>query len=189
MNKFISLTGVAVGLVTLALCAPALAKDKNGQSSPSENGLGNAQTEQVLADAIRLCDLMVQDKPAIVDALENEGWTHEILRNIGNSIFYKELSGDKDYPGVGAARIWGFIEDYPGNFIGYCSLTITDPEVRFSISGVNEIDHMVGEFEQEGEEVFGAWRDISSQPSIFIHAYHNLDTFTYQITRINQLEN
>lgn len=186
MNKFVSLLGVAISLAALTLSAPTLAKDKNGQSSSSENLQGNAQTEQVLADAIRLCDLMVQDQPAIIDALDGEGWTHEIIRNIGNSIFYKELSGDKDYPGVGAAEIWGFIEDYPGNFIGYCSLTITDPEARFSISAVNEIEYMVGETENEGEEVFGAWRDNSSQPSIFIHAYHNLDTFTYQITRISQ---
>ena len=190
MSKF----AAAVCVMALGFVFPVLAKDKNGQSvpgAPSEQGdaVGtNSLTDPILADAIRLCQLVVDDDDTTLETFENEGWTHEVDREIGNARYYKEITAQLTYGDVGEAEIWGFIEDYPSSFIGYCSFSITNPSVRFSISAINDMDRMVGETHRSEEQVFGAWNDVSSQPSVFIHAYHNSDTFTYQITRINKAD-
>lgn len=180
-----------LSVFTLALVAPAIAKDKPGQNSTGSEQTITDNSEDldgaVLADAIRLCDLLITDDASTIDVMEAQGWSTDLEQNTGNYVYYKELSGSHEYPDVGFATFWGFIEDYPGHSIGYCSFSISNPEIRFSISAINEIDQLVGDITIEGDEVYGTWRDISAQPSIFIHAYHNGDTFAYQINRINKL--
>ncbi len=188
------LSGVA-GVVVMGFGAPVLAKVKQGQSGPAptqtsgEQGADNSAqnlSRAVLGDAVRLCQLLVEDNRAIIDALQSEGWTHDIDYDVGNAPFYKELSAELYYENVGAAEIWGFMESYPGYDMGYCSFKISEPDFRFSIDSLNEMDGFVGEIQTSGEEVFGAWRQDSDTPMSFVHAYHNSDTFTYQITRINK---
>lgn len=189
-RKFLVSSSTIV-ILSLSASASGFAKEKAGQSpsgTPQSSDVASDNLgASVLADAIRFCDLLVTDDPSTIDVLKSEGWSTELDRNTGNYKYYKELSADYEYSGVGFASIWGFIEDYPEVSIGYCSFTISNPEIRFSISAINEIDHMTGDITTEGQEVYGAWHDISSQPSIFIHAYHNSDTFAYQINRINKL--
>lgn len=198
MERLRSLTVVSglAGIFALALSVPVLAKVKEGEGAPapeqtsaeqgSGGSTGQSVSEVVLADAIRLCQFVVEDDRAIIEALQSQGWTHDIDYNVGNAPYYKELSAEFYYEDIGAAEIWGFMEDYPGYGMGYCSFKITDPDIRFSIDSLNEMDGFVGETQTSGEEVFGAWREDSDTPMSFVHAYHNSDTFTYQITRINK---
>lgn len=186
------------GIFALGFSAPVLAKVKEGQSESDVAVLEEASTnngdtaqslsETVLADAARLCQLLVEDKREILDALLTEGWTHEVDYNVGNAPFYKELSGEFYYENVGPAEIWAFVENYPGYKMGYCSFKIPDPEIRFSLNSLSGMEGFVGETQISGEEVFGTWREDSEVPKTFIHVYHNADTFNYQITRINTLD-
>lgn len=195
--RVLAFTSGVAGIVALGLSAPVLAKVKQGQSEPASGqislepssnnaGAGQSLSEAVLADAVRLCQLVVDDSEATVDALENGGWTHEIDYNVGNAPFYKELGADFFYEDVGAAEIWGFVEEYPGYYMGYCSFKISDPEIRFSITPLTGVEGFVEETQISGEEVFGTWRDDSDTPTSFIHVYHNSDTFSYQITRLHK---
>ena len=193
MSKHIFLLS-ALALSISSFPLVALAKEKDGLSAPSvpveqNNVSGNGAENlgaQALADARRLCQLVVDDDPAALSDLEAEGWGPEVDRTIGNTPYYKEISGGLSYEGIGEAEIWGFVEDYPENIMGYCSFTISDPAIRFSISSLQDMENMASRIHTIGEQVYGTFSDMSSQPSIFIHAYHNADTFTYQITRMSQ---
>ncbi len=193
---------VSLGIIG-ALGQPVLAKHaKTGEAVPDAQTSispedGQIVTAELLAantleSAIDLCQLVADDKSAIMDALEFGGWTSEVDYNTGNAPFYKEISAEQIYEGVGEVEIWGFIEDYPGYKMGYCSFTIDEPGVVFDLSPLQEINGLVGELQSEGEQSYGAWRKIvepGETATTFIHAYQNTDTFLYQITVIQNLDN
>jgi len=147
-------------------------------------------TAKILSDAIKLCQLAADNRREIVDALETGGWSSEIEYDIGNAPFYKEISAELIYEGVGKAEIWGFIEDYPGYQMGYCSLTISSPTGVFDLSAIDEIEGMVGELNVEGDQSYGAWRSDTMENEMatkFIHAFQNFDTFLYQVSTVTNL--
>lgn len=157
-------------------------------SSAEQN---SEMTARILNDAIELCQFLADNRREVVDALEAGGWSSEIDYNSGNAPFYKELSANLTYDGVGNAEIWGFIEDYPGYQMGYCSLTIPSPEGIFDLSPIDGIEGLVGELILEGEQSYGAWRNKDENGEVstkFIHAYQNLDTFLYQVSLIRKLD-
>jgi len=207
-NKTFTTAIVSIGLA-MVLVQPVLAKhSKNAPAAPA----GDEQSAQlpadtnnetasqmpasdmsakVLQDAIELCQLVADNKREIIDALETGGWTSEIDYETGNAPFYKEISAEMTYEGLGEAELWGFIEDYPGYKIGYCSLSIDSPPVVFDLSPVNDIEGMVGELLVEDETTFGAWRADAGAEQVaqtFIHAYQNDDTFLYQVTVIGKFD-
>jgi len=189
----LSLVLVSPVLAKHAKISPSEATDQTQQSAQSEISVPVVDMAgKALADAIELCQLVAEDKRAIIDALEVGGWTSEIDYNAGNAPFYKEISADQTYAGVGEVEIWGFVEDYPGYKMGYCSFTIDSPDVVFDLSPINEIDGLVGELQTEGEQSYGMWRNVvepGAAATTFIHAYQNADTFLYQITVIQNLDN
>ncbi len=174
---------ILAGLAT-ALVQPALAQSKAEQKAPAGQQQDVQTAEQIVADAVRLCELVADNDRAILDALESSGWTQEVDYNVGNAPFYKELSGNFTYPGSNEAEIWGFIEDYPGLKIGYCSFTVPSPSIKFSLSSIADRNDLVGNIELDGSSVFGTWQDKGTPPTLFIHAYQNQDTFVYQITKL-----
>ncbi|HHG89380.1 MAG TPA: hypothetical protein ENJ90_02715, partial [Devosia sp.] len=85
-----------ISLVLLSALAfgsmqPVLAKVKPGANKDTESGNGPSATVLV-EDAIRLCQLIVDNERAILDALEFEGWSQNVEYNIGNAPFYKEIT-------------------------------------------------------------------------------------------------
>ncbi len=176
---------VAGSVVALLALAPVQAKTKSGRppSSGANGEESSSIADRVLEDAIRLCGRVVNNDPAVLSQLRQEGWNPVVDREIGNAPYYKEISGKREYAGVGAAYIWGYMETYPGPSIGYCVVSMSDPEVRFSLAPINDPSRLRGETKTIGQEVYGTWQD-SPNPSIFIHAYNNADTFSYQIMKI-----
>lgn len=146
----------------------------------------------VLNDAIKLCQLVVDNRQAIVGALDDGGWNSNIDYDVGNAPFYKEISADLEYEGVGAAEIWGFLEDYPGYQMGYCSFEIPSPQVKIDLSMIDVLPDMVGELIVGDEKTNGAWRNDADNvggANIFIHAFESADSFFYQISMIKNLNN
>ncbi len=178
---------VLMSVLALGSIQPALAKVKTGANKGTESGNGPSPTILV-EDAIRLCQLIVDNERAILDALEFEGWSQNVEYNIGNAPFYKEITASIYYDGVGEVEIWGYLENYPGYDIGYCAYTIADPQLKISLAPVNALEGFDGEIEVEGAQSYGAWRSEGENPDTFIHAYQNLDTFVYQITRIAKFD-
>jgi len=207
-NKSFTTAIVSVGLA-MVFVQPVLAKhSKTAPAAPLTDEqsvqtpiVGNGKTAaqmpasnmsaKVLQDAIELCQLVADNKREIIDVMEAGGWASEIDYNAGNAPFYKELSAELTYEGVGDAELWGFIEDYPGYKIGYCSLSVASPPVVFDLSAINDLEGMVGELIVEDDTSFGAWRADASPEQVaqtFIHAYQNNDTFLYQITVIGKFD-
>ncbi len=147
-------------------------------------------TAKILSDAIELCQLAADNRREVLDALQAGGWSSDVDYNAGNAPFYKEISAELTYEGVGEAQIWGFIEDYPGYQMGYCSLTISSPTGFFDLSPIDEIEGMTGELILEDGQSYGAWRSDTGDDETatkFIHAYQNLDTFLYQVSTVRNL--
>ncbi|MCF6326027.1 MAG: hypothetical protein L3J21_01900 [Devosiaceae bacterium] len=144
----------------------------------------------VLNDAIKLCQLVVDNRQAIIGALDDGGWNSDIDYDVGNAPFYKEISADREYEGAGKAEIWGFLEDYPGYEMGYCSFEILSPQVKIDLSMIDVLPDMVGELIVGDEKTNGAWRNDAGdvgEANIFIHAFESADTFFYQISMIKNL--
>jgi len=162
----------------------------NDPAMPEEPTVAPDLGVVVLNDAIKLCQLVVDNRQAIVGALEDGGWSSDIDYDVGNVPFYKEISADREYVGVGEAEIWGFLEDYPGYEMGYCSFEILSPQVKVDLSMIDVLPDMVGELIVGDEKTNGAWRNDAGnvgEANIFIHAFESADTFFYQISMIKNL--
>lgn len=194
--KFQKTIILALGLALMGV-QPVMAKHPKSDAEATEpaESTGAATFDLgagVLSDAIELCQLVVDNRRAIIDALEEGGWNSEIDYDVGNAPFYKEISADLEYAGVGVAELWGFLENYPGYEIGYCSFEIESPQVKIDISVIDDLPDMTGELVIEGEKTNGAWRNDAANDgnaNVFIHAYENADGFLYQITLIKNLDN
>ncbi|HHS83149.1 MAG TPA: hypothetical protein ENJ68_06480, partial [Devosia sp.] len=99
---------VSGSVVVLLALAPAVAKTKTGSAPPpgSNGGASASVADQVLKDAIRLCGRVADNDPAVLSQLKQEGWNPAVDREIGNAPYYKEISGSREYAGVGAADLW-----------------------------------------------------------------------------------
>jgi hypothetical protein len=185
--KFLIVAGLALGMVQ-----PALAQSKVDQKTKGgvQEGAQEAidPSGQMIEDAQNLCALVVDNDGAVLDALESGGWESEVTYDIGNAPFYKEISANQSYEGVGDADLWGFLEEYPGYWIGYCSFSVPTPQSNVSLAPINNRDDLVGNVELDGSSTFGTWRDIGEKPSTFIHSYVTGDEFYYQVTKLTNLE-
>ncbi|VAW22132.1 hypothetical protein MNBD_ALPHA12-958 [hydrothermal vent metagenome] len=189
--QLLRITGIGLAGVALALGQPVLAKTKQPKTAPptqeAQADAGVRVGEQIITDAVEICDLMVADKRALLARLEDNGWSKDISYDVGNAPYYKELTADQTYDGVGDAEVWGFIEDYPSYKIGYCSFTIPSPQIDVPVALVETIGGaftLTGEIQKTDGGVFSTWQDVANPPSVFVHAYQNSDTFVYQVTRI-----
>ncbi len=190
LRKF-AVTGLLAGIPALMLAFPAAGKVKPGDKGPA--GGAEATSQSVLSatvfnDAFRLCNLLVNDQRALLDALESSGWTHEVDYDLGNAPYYKEITATHTYEGVGEAEIWGFMENYPTRKIGFCSFAIVDPQITFDFEAVNGQDALRGEMEREGEQTFGTWESAGPDPDTFVHSYQSEGNFIYQVTKINKVD-
>jgi len=181
-NKIMLIAGLAVALVQ-----PVMGQTKLEQKGQLANPGVAGMADQALEDAGRLCSLIVDNEAAILDALESEGWDNDVTYDIGNAPFYKEISAFNSYEGVGDAEIWGFLEEYPGYWIGYCSFTVLSPETTIDINAINARADLTGSVQQNESGTFGSWRDNGSSPSTFVHAYQTEDSFVLQITKLTDL--
>jgi len=182
--------------VALVVSQPVLAKHPKDETQPADPGTTEGRSASidlgviVLNDAIKLCQLVADNRQAIVGALENGGWNSEIDYDVGNAPFYKEISADLEYEGVGTAELWGFLEDYPGYEMGYCSFEIVSPQIKIDLSMIDVLPDMVGELIIGDEKSNGAWRNDAANvggANIFIHAFESVDGFFYQISMIKNL--
>jgi len=186
--QLLRITGIGLAGLSLILVQPVLAKTKTPKSEGGAE-VNNAEQvgRQIMTDAIEICDLMVADKRALLARLEDKGWSKEVLYDVGNAPYYKEITANQTYEGAGKADLWGFMENYPGVKIGYCSFTIPSPEIDVPVEMVKTIKgafELTGDVQKIDGEVFSTWQDIATPPSVFVHAYQNSDTFVYQVTRI-----
>jgi len=186
--QLLRITGIGLAGLSLALGQPVLAKTKT-TTSPGGTTVNIADQvgTQIMTDAIQICDLMVADKRALLARLEEAGWEKEVSYDVGNAPYYKEISANQTYKGAGKADLWGFMENYPGYKIGYCSFTISSPEIDVPVGLVETIEgafKLTGEIQKTDGGVYSSWQDTATAPSVFVHAYQNSDTFVYQVTRI-----
>ncbi len=185
--KFLIVAGLAAGMVQPVL-AQSKAEQKTkggGQEAPQE---AMDLSAQMIEDAQNLCALVVNNDGAVLDALESGGWESDVTYDVGNAPFYKEISASVSYEGIGDADLWGFLEEYPGYWIGYCSFSVPTPQSNVSLTPISNRDDLVGNVELDGSSTFGTWRDIGEKPSTFIHSYVTGDEFYYQVTKWTNLE-
>ena len=188
MNMGVAKALLSGGLLVLVFLTPAVAKTKTGTNKSPTQIATASRTDVVVLDAVGLCGLVAGNGLNVVGELENGGRNPEIVQDTGNVPFYKEFSGFQEYDGVCTAEIWGFMEDYPTKSIGYCAVTVRDPEVRFSVNVVNGAAHLAGGIRHNGRAVYGSWQENVPNPTHFIQAFHNSDTFSNQITKVIDLK-
>lgn len=176
-----SLNALAVStLMAGVLASPVLAQTKT-KDKPNEDSATSATA--IMGQAREYCDRVAGNDESVRDALQEAGWDPEI-DPFGAVPFYHEIEGTKDFPGVGRAEIWGFIEVYPSHNIGYCTFEIVDPEIEIPVAELLEVEGLSGDVEVNDEGAFLSLSNDDPPYHKLIHARQTTDSFFYQVTDI-----
>lgn len=183
MMGFARLASAALTATALTAClaaSPAFAQEKT-KEKPGANGSTSAM--QVLEDARSLCDRVASGDESVRDTLDELGWAPEVDA-YGEVPYYHEIEAGKEYPGVGLAEIWGFIELYPSHVIGYCTFEIMSPEVDIPVAELNNMEGLTGGVERIDYGTYTSLVNDSEPHHVMIQARQTEDSFLYQVTDI-----
>ena len=112
------------------------------------------------ADALKLfydtcTDLSGGDLKAY-DRANSSGWTQNEQDDAGpyNSIY----SGYRNMDGYGEVDIWGSLNSYPTQQLGYCRVDFTDTDNLINFADMTKLGGLKGRLEDRGDgNVYGAW--------------------------------
>jgi hypothetical protein len=112
------------------------------------------------ADALKLffdtcTDLSSGDLTAY-DRANDSGWTPNEQDDVGpyNSVY----SGWRNVEGYGEIDVWGSVNSYPTQALGYCRVDFPDPDNRIDFRDMSQNGGLKGRLEDRGEgNVYGAW--------------------------------
>jgi hypothetical protein len=112
------------------------------------------------ADALKLvydaCTDISGGDPAAYDRANNGGWTPNDQDDVGpyNAIY----SGFRTVDGYGEVDIWGSVNSYPTQSLGYCRVDFPDPDGLINFADMTKLGDLKGRIEDRGEgNVYGAW--------------------------------
>lgn len=112
------------------------------------------------ADALKLffdsCTDISGGDPAAYDRANDNGWTPNEQEDPGpyNSIY----AGWRNLEGYGEVDIWGSVNTYPSQLLGYCRVDFPDPESRIDFRDMSKNGGLKGRLEDRGDgNVYGAW--------------------------------
>ena len=154
-----------------AMTAPAFAQD---------GGKGGDMARLASADAEALCGDYADQIQNMRPVLEQSGWE---LNTPFETPFFTDLSGTRDYDGLGTAYFYGFVESYPSQDLIYCSIDIYDALEDFDIKAIGDDPSFENKFIETDAGAYGTWQKTEGNTLILVQAYQDHYDFRYQITR------
>jgi hypothetical protein len=150
----------------LALClagfaVPALAQDASSSapadttsSAPAaETAVSSVDLLKMIVDA---CTAIESGAPDAYDKVKDTGWVPNETEDTGpyNAVY----SGYRDVEGYGEIDIWGSVQTYPSQRLGYCRVDFTDSDNRLDFKAMTGLVGLAGTLEDRGDgNVYGAW--------------------------------
>ena len=137
-------------------------------------------------DAQSLCADYVDQDRSIVAQLESDGWA---LETPYESPFLSDLSGTREYDGLGTAYIYAFVEAYPNQKMAFCLVDIYVTLEAFDIAEIGADPALAGEIVTTDTGTYGSWESRNGAEHSLVLAHYADGDFHYQITRLTPSTN
>lgn len=179
MTKLHLLSLCLIGLSTPALAQISLTlptdsssstapADVSSSAAPDDTSASDETSDQqpegpavaskdVLTDLAKTCTSVSGGDPKGADAANADGWTPDDPTESGP---YRHIySGSKDVSGYGSVTIWGSVDTYPSQKLGYCRVDFGDYDNLINFADMSGIQGLTGTASTpDGNgNVYGAW--------------------------------
>jgi len=146
-----------LSLCLLCLATPALAQDASASASAPDATaappISSADAFKMFVDA---CTDASGGDPTSYDRLNNGGWTPNETDETGpyNAVY----SGYRDVDGLGEVDLWGSVQSFPTQRLGYCRVDFSDANNILDFSAMNGLKGLSGTLQPGAAgNVYGVW--------------------------------
>jgi hypothetical protein len=149
-----------LSLCLIALSAPALAQDASSSASSAPADQTQAGPPVSSADAFKIfvdtCTDISSGDPAAYDRANSSGWTANEGQDTGP--YNKVYSGYRELDGLGEVDIWGSVQSFPTQRLGYCRIDFSDENNLLDFKDMAGLKGLTGATTAgENGDVYGAW--------------------------------
>jgi hypothetical protein len=149
MTRLTLLTFCLLGLAT-----PALAQDSSSSApAPAGPPVASADAFKMFVEA---CTDASGGDPTAYDRLNNSGWTPNETDETGpyNAVY----SGNREVDGIGEVDLWGSVQSFPTQRLGYCRVDFSDANNILDFNDMNGLKGLSGTSQTGAEgNVYGVW--------------------------------
>jgi len=162
-------------LCLIGLATPAFAQASSSEAPPSSAlpAASSADDQPVpagpqvtSAEALKMfvdaCTDLSSGDPTAYDRANNAGWVPNDTEDTGPySAIY---SGSREIGSFGEVDIWGSVQSFPTQRLGYCRVDFSDPDNLLDFAGMAGIKGLTGTIEsRDGGNVYGAWESADKK--------------------------
>lgn len=114
-------------------------------------------SKDALADFLKSCTDVSSGDPKAYDRANADGWVPDDQADSGP--YRKIYSGAKDVGGYGSVTIWGSVDTYPTQMLGYCRVDFGDYDSNIDLNDLNGLQGLSGAVTgpDSNSNEFGAW--------------------------------
>lgn len=134
---------------------PSLEMSAPDEEQPEPAGPPVASGDALTA-FFNICTDVSGGDPEAYDRASGSGWTAYDGEDAGP---YKSVfAGSQSFAGYGAVELWGSVESYPTQQLGYCRVDFPDYDTLIDFKDMAGIGGLAGTIEDRGEgNVYGIW--------------------------------
>lgn len=153
-----------VSLCLIGLYAPALAQSVASSASDATDQASSDQplgppvpSKDVLSAFLKTCTDVSSGDPKAYDRATADGWTPDEPAQSGP---YRTIySATKDIAGYDSAVLWGSVDSYPTQRLGYCRVDFGDYDSHIDFNDMLGLGGLTGSITKPDANgnVFGAW--------------------------------
>ena len=145
-----------LSLCLLGLATPALAQDASSSAAAPAAAappIASADAFKMFVDA---CTTASGGNPTDYDKLNDGGWTPNETDETGpyNAVY----SGYRDVDGLGEVDLWGSVQSFPTQRLGYCRIDFSDANSVLDFNDMNGLHGLTGTLQTGAPgNVYGVW--------------------------------
>ena len=139
----------------LLLCLAGVPFTALAQADPN----ASATTLKLIVDA---CTNIIGGAPNAQEHMTDSGWTPNEIEDGGpyNAVY----SGFRDVAPYGEIDLWGSVQSFPSQRLGYCRVDFGDTDNVLDFAAMAGISGLIGSVEaRDAGNVYGAWESADKQ--------------------------
>jgi hypothetical protein len=161
-------------LCLIGLAAPAFAQSSSSESSaqPPASAPDDQTTDQAPAGApitsaalkmfVDTCTDISSGDPTAYDRANDAGWVPNDTEDTGP--YTGIYSGSREIGSFGEVDIWGSVQNFPSQRLGYCRVDFSDTDNLLDFADMAGIKGLSGSIEvRDGGNVYGAWESADKK--------------------------
>ncbi len=113
-------------------------------------------SKDALAAFLKTCTDVSGGDPAAYDRANADGWVPDDSTDSGP--YRRIYSASKDVGGYGSVTLWGSVDTYPTQQLGYCRVDFGDYDNLIDLKDMEGLGGLAGSVTPKGDnDVYGAW--------------------------------